>query len=140
MAAQATVSSKNIPNVSPKEIFTYFENSYLLIANIASPQSVHNIKENEKVCVSFIDIFIQKGFQIKGSAIIIKRSQKSFYEKIKPLTKLAGNKFPIASIIEVKISEIKPIIAPKYMLYPETTDEEQIESALKTYKVQRKPT
>lgn len=43
----ATSSSENIPNVSPKEIFTHYEND-IIVANIASPQTVKNIKENPK--------------------------------------------------------------------------------------------
>ena len=61
----ATVSSEGTPNVSPKEVFTYFKDE-IIIANIASPQTLKNIKENALVCISFIDILIQKGFKLKG--------------------------------------------------------------------------
>ncbi|MFK5037181.1 pyridoxamine 5'-phosphate oxidase family protein, partial [Klebsiella pneumoniae] len=53
----ATSNRQNEPNVSPKEIFTYKDDKTLLIANIASPNSIANINENPNVCVSFVDIF-----------------------------------------------------------------------------------
>lgn len=129
----ATVSAENIPNVSPKEIFTYYGTNNIIIANIASPQSVRNIKQNSQVCVSFIDILIQKGFQLKGNAEIISKADEAFPEMEKLLTKMTGEKFPFATITKIIVSEAKPIIAPKYVLYPETTEKEQIESAKRAY-------
>ena len=129
----ATVSLDSIPNVSPKEIFTYYGAEHIIIANIASPQSVLNIKTNKNVCISFIDILIQKGFQIKGSAEIIKKTDLEFLEMEKVLLKMTEGKFPFTTIIKVTIKQVKPIIAPKYVLYPETTEKEQIESAKKVY-------
>ena len=129
----ATVSSKNIPNVSPKEIFNYFEKETIIIANIASPQSIRNIVHNQNVCVSFIDILVQKGFQLKGLAEIIKKNNTKFPEMEKVLLKMTGGIFPFTAIIAVTIEQAKEIIAPRYMLFPNTTDEEQIENAKKIY-------
>ncbi len=129
----ATVSTENVPNVSPKEIFNYYGTDKIIIANIASPQSVRNIKQNSNVCISFIDILIQKGFQIKGKGEIIEKKDSEFSEMEKILTKMTGGKFPFATITKINIREVKTIIAPKYILYPETTEEQQIESAKKAY-------
>ena len=63
----ATVDG-NQPSVSPKEIFTNYGDDTVIIANIASPNSIKNIIRNNKVCVSFVDIFSQKGFQLYGEA------------------------------------------------------------------------
>jgi len=54
----ATVSAENIPNVSPKEIFTYYQTDKIVVANIASPQTAKNIGQNRNVCVIFIDILV----------------------------------------------------------------------------------
>ena len=129
----ATVSEENVPNVSPKEIFNYYEKDKIIIANIASPQTVHNIKKNRKVCVSFIDILVQKGFQIKGEARIVQKTDFRFLEMEKSLIEMTGGNFPFSTITEITIEHAKPIIAPKYILYPETTEIEQIDSAKKMY-------
>jgi len=129
----ATASTENIPNVSPKEIFNYFGKDKIIVANIASPQTVRNIKQNENVCISFIDILLQKGFQIKGKAEIIGKMDSEFQEMEETLTQMTGGKFPFASITKITVGQVKPIIAPKYILYPETTEKEQIESAKKIY-------
>jgi len=129
----ATVSTENMPNVSPKEIFNYYGKEKIIVANIASPQTVRNIKLNENVCLSFIDILVQKGFQVKGKARIIEKADSEFLEMEKILNKLTGGNFPFATITEITVEQVKSIIAPKYILYPETTESEQIESAKKTY-------
>jgi len=131
----ATASKENIPNVSPKEIFTYHKTDNIIIANIASPQTVKNIKQNKKVCISFIDILVQKGFQLKGEAQILEKTDSEFKEMHSVLQELTGGKYPFTTITNVFIEHAKPIIAPKYMLYPETSEEAQIESAKKTYRL-----
>lgn len=132
----ATVSSELQPNVSPKEIFTIYGEEHILIANIASPRSVRNMKQNPKVCISFIDILVQKGYQLKGTARIIGKKHPEF-EVLEPvLLELTGGKFPFATITKITIESAKPILAPRYLLFPEsTTEASQIESARKAYEV-----
>lgn len=130
----ATSDRDNFPNVSPKEMFTHFEDK-ILIANIASPNSILNIEENNKVCVSFVDVFVQKGFKIKGKATIIYKNDINFPSKVEPLTKLYSDKFPISAVIEIEVEKVEIIQAPSYFLFPEITEEQQIESALNIYKV-----
>ncbi len=132
----ATASKEGFPNVSPKECFSYFGDNSIIIANIASPQSVKNIKQNEHVCLSFIEIFIQKGYQIKGRAEIVDVSHPDFSKMKIELQKITGDKFPFATITKIEISHVKSIIAPSYFLYPETREEDRIRSAKKTYGVQ----
>lgn len=132
----ATVSGDGMPNVSPKEIFAYYE-GFVIIADIASPQSVANIQSNRQVCVSFIDIFIQKGWQLKGTAFLIDKSCGEYPEMEKVLVDITQGLFPFSTIIKIQVSQCKPIIAPRYMLYPETTEESQYASALKAYGLAR---
>ncbi|WP_338790713.1 pyridoxamine 5'-phosphate oxidase family protein (plasmid) [Bernardetia sp. Wsw4-3y2] len=129
----ATADKDNMPNVSPKEIFTFYKDNYIIIANIASPQSVVNIVQNPNVCVSFIDVFVQKGFQIKGKASIIKKSDVEFEELERPLIEMTKGKYPFSTVIKIKLEKIKKIIAPSYIVFPETTEKEQIENAKKLY-------
>jgi hypothetical protein len=64
----ATADEAGQPNVSPKEIFAVFDSTHVVIANIASPTSVRNVLVNPRVCVSFVDVFVQKGFKVIGTA------------------------------------------------------------------------
>ncbi|HEX9869830.1 MAG TPA: pyridoxamine 5'-phosphate oxidase family protein, partial [Candidatus Tectomicrobia bacterium] len=62
----ATVSERGVPNVTPKEIFTHHGDDHIVIADIASSHSVRNVRAHPQVCVSFVDVFRQRGFKITG--------------------------------------------------------------------------
>ena len=129
----ATASAEGVPNVSPKEIFCWQNQSTVLIANIASPGSVKNIKQNPKVCLSVLDILVQKGYQLKGMAEIITHKDERFKSLSAPLLDLAGPDFPFSSLTKIVIETAKPIIAPRYLLFPETSEKDQIKSGRKLY-------
>ena len=128
----ATVDPDGQAIVSPKEIFSHHEDK-VIIANIASPNSVKNIKTNDKVCFSFVDILVQKGYQLKDTARIISKDQEIFSVYESKLLEMTAGNFPFSTIIEISATSVKPIIAPKYLLYPNTTEQEQIESAMIAY-------
>lgn len=129
----ATAATDLMPNVSPKEVFTFFDDEHVIIANIASPKSVKNIQANPKVCVSFIDILVQKGFQLKGTATIASKKDADYSEMEGKLLEITQGNYPFSTITKIHVEEVRPIIAPKYHLYPDTTEKQQIESAKKTY-------
>ncbi len=133
----ATVDATGHPNVSPKEVFAVFDTRHLVIAHIASPTSVRNIRLHDRVCVSFIDIFVQKGWKVSGSARLLCRDDAGYARWVAPLTPMAGPRFTIHGVIVVQAQSVEPIIAPSYRLYPqETTEASQVVAALRAYRVQ----
>ncbi len=46
---------------------------------------------------------------------------------------MTAGRYPFNTVTKINIENVKPIIAPRYLLYPETTENEQIESAKKAY-------
>ncbi|MFD1316469.1 pyridoxamine 5'-phosphate oxidase family protein [Namhaeicola litoreus] len=130
----ATVSKDSMPNVSPKEIFCDYGEDHIIVANIASPQTVKNLRINQNVCLSFIDIFVQKGYQIKGNSEIVDRTNPEFEKMHIKLSKMTKGKFPITNIILIFATSTKQIVAPSYLFYPETTEQQQIDAAKKTYR------
>ena len=136
----ATVDAHGQPNVSPKEIFAVFDTEHLVIANIASPASVRNIEVHPLVCVSFVDVFVQKGFKVLGTARNVRQQDADFSQWAAPLVAKAGPRFPIHSVLVVRATSVEPILAPSYRLYPaDTTEQSQVESALCTYGVKPAP-
>ena len=133
----ASVDEAGQPNVSPKEVYAVVDAQHLVIANIASPTSVRNVEQHAQVCVSFVDILVQKGFKITGLARNLRPDDPEFARWVQPLAGLAGPRFPIHSVILIRATGVQPIVAPSYRLYPqETTEAGQIQAALRTYGVQ----
>ncbi|HMY07553.1 MAG TPA: pyridoxamine 5'-phosphate oxidase family protein [Accumulibacter sp.] len=132
----ATVDAAGQPNVSPKEIFALLEDDFIAIANIASPGSIRNIGQSAKVCVSFVDVFVQKGVKVLGTASVITRADADYEQWAAPLQQKAGDRFPIRSVILIKALSAEAIVAPSYRFYPDqTTEQSQIQSAMQTYGV-----
>ncbi|RCS57086.1 pyridoxamine 5'-phosphate oxidase family protein [Parvibium lacunae] len=135
----ATVDNQGQPNVSPKEIFAFLNPQQLVIANIASPQSVRNLQAQPAVCVSLIDIFTQKGLKLYGQARYVPAqaamSEPQYHEWLAPLTAMTGGAFPIHGIIVVTLTQSSPIVAPSYRLFPAQSQAEKVASAHRRYGV-----
>lgn len=132
LAWLATSDISGQANVSPKELFVYHSDR-IIIANVASPQSLRNVKMNEKVCVSLLDILEQKGIQIKGTCTIISKDDPSFETVAQPLTMMAQGKYPFNELFVITPTSTKDIIAPSYYLFPDEAVADKIKAAKKSY-------
>lgn len=128
----ATASTDARPNVSPKEIFT-LHNGHIFVANIASPGTKKNLLENKQACIVFLDIFTQKGIQIKGEGTIIFEQDENWKEVSEKFNVLTKGAFPFRSIFQITPKVSKPILAPSYIMHPTTKEEDQIEAAKLAY-------
>lgn len=131
----ATVDEQNRPNVSPKEIFADTGDGRLVIADIASGKSVRNIRSNPAVCVSLIDVFLQRGRKLEGTALIIAADAPEFPAVAAPLLRMTGGKFSVRHVICVQVERTSPIVAPSYFFYPERTVTDMRADAYSTYGV-----
>ncbi|TZG37702.1 pyridoxamine 5'-phosphate oxidase family protein [Agrobacterium sp. B1(2019)] len=131
----ATVDDDGTPSVTPKEIFSGHGDEHIVIADIASSHSVHNAIARPKVCVSFVDVFRQKGFKLTGNARIVAADDSDFQALGADLLRMAGTDFPIRNIIAVKVESVSRIWAPSYKLFPERSENDRMWSAYETYGV-----
>ena len=133
----ATADGEGQPNVSPKELFRIAGEDRLEIAEIASPTSARNLGANPRVCVSFVDVFVQKGFKVRGRARLLAPEDPAFEAAAGPLRELAGDAFRIRGVISVTAEAVAPIVAPSYRFVPGTTEAGQVAAALRRYGVRR---
>lgn len=131
----ATVDEGGWPSVSPKEVFAALDERHLVIAHIASPGSVKNIRTHPEVCVSFIDIFSQRGFKVYGRARFVRRDEIEYAEVVPPLEAITRGAFPIHGVMMVEVERTATIVAPSYRLVPGTTEASQRASAMESYGV-----
>ncbi|MEM7785838.1 MAG: pyridoxamine 5'-phosphate oxidase family protein, partial [Planctomycetota bacterium] len=125
----ATADSDGAPNVSPKEVFLPYGRDQIIIANIASPKSVSNIRKNAQVCVSFVCILSQKGYQLKGLARLSKHGDEEFDSMKSKLETITRGDYPFSEVIVVDVNQVKPITAPGYHIFPDKTEAQMIEEA-----------
>jgi uncharacterized protein len=132
----ATVDASGQPHVSPKEVFAMLDDQHVVIANIASPHTVRNIASNPRVCLSFVDVFVQKGFKLQGLARTVVSGDADYSIWAVPLERMVEGKFNIQSAIVVQVQSVDPILAPGYRFYPQdTTEQGQVDAAMRRYGV-----
>ena len=133
----ATVDAGDQPNVSPKEVWTIADDQHVVVAHIASPISARNIAQQPQVCLSFVDVFVQKGFKLVGRAREVRAADPEFSAWAAPLLAMVGQRFTIHSVLVIQVQSVAAIVAPSYRFYPDdTTEASQVASAMRAYKVQ----
>ncbi|PUE57261.1 flavin-nucleotide-binding protein [Limnohabitans sp. 2KL-17] len=126
----ATVDADGQPNVSPKEVWAIADEQHVVVAHIASPVTARNIRQQPQVCLSFVDVWVQKGFKLIGTAHEVCADDQAFAACASPLLAMAGQRFVI------RVTSVAAILAPGYQFFPnETSETSQIEGAMRTYGV-----
>jgi uncharacterized protein len=135
----ATVDADGTPNVSPKEVFALLDGR-IAVAHIASPQTVRNLAERPAVCFSFVDVFVQTGYKLKGRATLLRPADAGFAHWAAPLASMTQGRFPIHAVVLIEPLHVEPILAPSYRLYPDqTTEASQVAQAMARYRVRPLP-
>ena len=67
----ATASKEGKPNVSPKGSFRVLDDEHVIFANIASPRTMANLKENPQLTAIIFDRSTRKGCRIWGKAEVL---------------------------------------------------------------------
>ena len=108
----ATVSSDGRPNISPKGTIIGWTPETLAFADIRSPDTMNNLRENPDVEINVIDPLLRKGYLFQGQARIIEDG--ILYDEILNYYRTHGIKSPINSIVLVDVSNVSEVTSPLY--------------------------
>jgi predicted pyridoxine 5'-phosphate oxidase superfamily flavin-nucleotide-binding protein len=67
----ATVCPDGTPNLSPKGTTAVWDDDHLVFANIRSPGTLANLRQNANVEVNVVDPFRRKGYRFKGLGSVL---------------------------------------------------------------------
>jgi hypothetical protein len=110
----ATVSKDGTANLSPKGTILVIDESTLVFADIRSPQTIQNLRENTSVEINVIDPFQRTGYRFKGDGKIINEGSK--FDKILDHYSNAGIKSKINSVVIVDVKSMSEVTSPSYDL------------------------
>ena len=122
----ATVCPDGTPNLSPKATMRVWDDDHLIFADIASPGTMVNLRQNPAIEINMVDVFLRKGYRFKGAASILE-SGDQFEEAMKLYTGAAnGAQSSVASLIRrfvlVEVTRALPVVSPGYV--GDVTEEE----------------
>jgi len=110
----ATVCPDGTPNLSPKGTTAVWDDDHLIFANIRSPGTLANLRQNANVEVNVVDPFVRKGYRFKGIASILESGP--LYDKLLAFYKERGSQFAIREIVMIQVQTAQPIDSPAYDL------------------------
>src|SRR5215831_10343142 len=111
----ATVCSDGTPNLSPKGTTAVWDDDHLVFANIRSPGTLANLRQNANVEVNVVDPFLRKGYRFKGVAVVL--ASGSLYDHVIAFYKERGSRVSaIREVVLVRVHSAQPIDSPAYDL------------------------
>jgi predicted pyridoxine 5'-phosphate oxidase superfamily flavin-nucleotide-binding protein len=115
----ATVCPDGTPNLSPKGTTTVWDDDHLIFADIRSPRTVANLKQNPSIEINVVDWFVRKGYRFKGIATVIESGSLfdelvSFYNQQGNQQGLSDAPRRIQTIVMVEVQRALPLVSPAY--------------------------
>ena len=110
----ATVCPDGTPNLSPKGTTAVWDDDHLVFANIRSPGTLANLRQNANVEINVVDPFVRKGYRFKGVASIL--DSGPLYDNVVAFYKQRGVASVIREVVLVRVRSAKPIDSPAYDL------------------------
>jgi predicted pyridoxine 5'-phosphate oxidase superfamily flavin-nucleotide-binding protein len=111
----ATVCPDGTPNLSPKGTTAVWDDDHLVFANIRSPGTLANLRQNASVEVNVVDPFLRKGYRFKGIASVLESG--ALYDKAIAFYKERGSRVSaFREVVLVRVHNAQPIDSPAYDL------------------------
>ena len=108
----ATVCPDGTPNLSPKGTTAVWDDDHLVFADIRSPGSVANLRENPTVEVNVVDPIARQGYRFKGDANVL--SSGPTFDEVVAFYRKRGVRSPIRHIVLIRVERALPLISPAY--------------------------
>jgi predicted pyridoxine 5'-phosphate oxidase superfamily flavin-nucleotide-binding protein len=99
----ATASKTGKPNVSAKGSLRILDDEHVIFADVASPRTIANIKENPQVAIICLDASARKSCRIWGRGEII--TSGDLFDKT--AAELAKRNMTIRSVVKVTVEEVE---------------------------------
>jgi uncharacterized protein len=99
----ATASKTGKPNVSAKGSLRVIDDEHVLFADVHSPRTITNIKENPQVAILCLDAVTHKGCRIWGKGEII-NSGELF---AKTAAAMAARNMKINAVVKVTVEQVE---------------------------------
>ena len=110
----ATVCPNGTPNLSPKGTTTVWDDDHLVFADLASPSTMANLRENLAVEVNVVDPITRTGYRFKGRAEVhvdgpLFDEVVAFYQRDRQLapTRVRG-------VAMIGVERAAPLVSPAY--------------------------
>src|SRR5215467_2793261 len=103
----ATVCPDGTPNLSPKGTTTVWDDDHLVFADICSPGTMANLRQNPAIEINVVDPDLRKGYRFKGTAVVL--TEGPHFDEILAFYRKRGTQAPINSIALIKVERAQSL-------------------------------
>lgn len=112
----ATVCADGTPNLSPKGTTSVWDDHHLVFADLHSPQTIRNLRDNPWAEVNVVDPVSRRGYRFKGRCRILtgaelQRAIEFFESGPRPVSDARGR---IQNVVLIQIETAAPLTSPAY--------------------------
>lgn len=112
----ATVCPDGTPNLSPKGTTSVWDDRHLVFADLMSPQTIRNLRENPWAEVNVVDPVSRRGYRFKGRCRILsgaefERGIEFFEHRPRPVAEARKR---IHNVVLVEVESAAPLTSPAY--------------------------
>ncbi len=109
----ATVTPDGRPNLSPKASTKVLDDNHLVFVDIASPNTIRNLKANPYIEVNVVDNLRRRGYRFKGVAEVL--TEGELYKTVaEDFWTREGRQYPANGIVTIRIEQALPLWSPAY--------------------------
>jgi uncharacterized protein len=111
----ATVCADGTPNVSPKGTTAVWDDDHLIFANIRSPGTLANLRQNPNIEVNVVDPIVRKGYRFKGVASVL--DSGTLHDQTMAFYKARGAPMEVVrEVVLIRVHSAQPVTSPAYDL------------------------
>lgn len=108
----ASICPDGTPNLSPKGTTAVWDADHLVFADICSPVTVANLRQNPAVEINVVDPIARNGYRFKGTAAVL--TDGAHFVEMVAWYRARGTVQPIQSIVLVRVERALPLVSPAY--------------------------
>ena len=122
----ATVNEDGTPNLSPKASLKAHDGK-LFFANMASPNTIRNLRANPAIEINVVDVFSRRGYRFRGTAEILPPGTDDYRAIAEWVWEINGREYPVHQVVRIEVEDARPVLSPAYTFGD--ADEAQLRTA-----------
>ncbi|WP_254700305.1 pyridoxamine 5'-phosphate oxidase family protein [Trinickia violacea] len=113
-------------------------NDALFFADIASPQTVENVRRNPAISINVVDVFARRGYRFNGTASVLPAGDLDWEFVAEWVWRTNGSDYPVNHVVRIDVREARPLLSPAYRFGDVASEDSLRETYMAKYGVQKR--
>ncbi|OBB81169.1 pyridoxamine 5'-phosphate oxidase [Mycobacterium colombiense] len=110
----ATVCEDGSPNISPKGSILVYDDQHLIFMDMASPNTMANLRRDPRVEVNVVDFRKRRGYRFKGTATFSRAGDAAYEWARQWVLDTHGPEYPCNEAVVIRVDRALPVNSPAY--------------------------